>query len=115
MPVRVAPVVLLLLACPVMAQPPNKPALPNPLSLLNTGSTDALAGNFRAALVKAMFLDPLSPRLKSIPTADTDWARTQLAGGDPFLQSDRRVRDVTQHTASANARCSGESCGSMVR
>ena len=69
MPVRVALVVLLLLACPVMAQPPNKPALPNPLSLLNTGSTDALAGNFRAALVKAM----PSPMYEDAKT----WGRTK--------------------------------------
>jgi hypothetical protein len=32
----------------------KRPPLPNPLSLLNTSSVDALAGNFRAALVKSM-------------------------------------------------------------
>jgi hypothetical protein len=31
-----------------------RPPLPSPLSLLNTSSTDALAGNFRAAVIKAM-------------------------------------------------------------
>jgi hypothetical protein len=43
----------------------------------------------RAALVKAMFLDPLSPRLKAMSTADVNWARTQLSNGNPFLQSHR--------------------------
>lgn len=35
-------------------QPTKRPQLPNPLSLLNTSSIDALAGNFRAALIKGL-------------------------------------------------------------
>jgi hypothetical protein len=51
---RISLVVLVTLACLASAQPPKQPKLPNPLSLLNTSSTDALAGNFRAALIKAV-------------------------------------------------------------
>lgn len=42
--------------CAICAEPQSRPRpqLPSPLTLLNTSSTDALAGNFRAALVKAM-------------------------------------------------------------
>jgi hypothetical protein len=35
-------------------QTPRRPPMPNPLGLLNTSSLDALAGNFRAALVKSI-------------------------------------------------------------
>src|SRR5262249_32947331 len=51
---RVTIFILLVLPCSLQAQPPKRPPLPNPLSLLNTSSTDALAGNLRAALIKAM-------------------------------------------------------------
>jgi hypothetical protein len=54
MTVRLSLVVLLVVACPGRAQPPQRPQLPSPLSLLNTGSIDALAGNFRAALIKGL-------------------------------------------------------------
>jgi hypothetical protein len=66
---RVSLLVLLILACPGRAQPPKRPALPNPLSLLNTASTDALAGNFRAALVKSL----PSPLFEG----DKTWGRTK--------------------------------------
>jgi len=67
--VRGSLLALLILACPGRAQPPKKPALPNPLSLLDSSSTAALAGNFRAALVKAM-PSPLFEDAKS-------WGRTK--------------------------------------
>jgi hypothetical protein len=54
MTLRISIIVVLVLACPSRAQPPKRPQLPNPLSLLNTGSIDALAGNFRAALIKGL-------------------------------------------------------------
>jgi len=44
----------------------------------------------RAALVKAMFLDSQSPRLKSVSDADVVWARGELAHGNPFLHSASR-------------------------
>src|SRR5258707_15782302 len=53
MTLRTSLLVLLALSCPSLAQSPKRPPL-NPLSLLNTSSIDALAGNFRAALRKAM-------------------------------------------------------------
>lgn len=43
----------------------------------------------RVALVKAQFLDPLSPRLKSISTADMEYAKAQLSKGNPFLGVER--------------------------
>jgi hypothetical protein len=60
---------MLVLACRALAQSPKHPQVPNPLSLLNTGSIDALAGNFRAALVKAM----PSPLFEDAKT----WGRTK--------------------------------------
>jgi hypothetical protein len=53
------------------ADPPtvNRPALPNPLTLLNTSTTDALAGNFRGALVRGM----PNPLFES----KRDWGRTK--------------------------------------
>src|SRR5437764_1072168 len=66
---RLSFIVMLFLACPGLAQPPKPPALPNPLSLLNTSSTDALAGNFRAALIRAM----PSPLYEDAKT----WGRTK--------------------------------------
>lgn len=54
MTLRVSLLILLALPCPSPAQPVKRPQLPNPLSLLNTSSTDALAGNFRAAMLKAV-------------------------------------------------------------
>jgi hypothetical protein len=63
---------LFLLASPVVwADPPagSRPRLPNPLSLLSTSSTDALAGNFRGALVRSM-PNPLYE-------GNRDWGRTK--------------------------------------
>jgi hypothetical protein len=45
--------VLIVLPC-AQAQLPKRPSLPNPLALLNTSSTEAIAGNLRAALIQAM-------------------------------------------------------------
>lgn len=53
----------------------------------------------RAALLKAMYLDPLSSRLKALPSADLDWARTQLKSGNPFLQPNNPAQDANQRTA----------------
>ena len=100
---QVAVVVLFVVVSPIFAQSPKQPPLPNPLSLLNTSSTDALAGNFRAALVKGM-PSPLYEDAKSWghtrdvttihwrgqrldvhpekmvkPKKDGDWRKTRLA------------------------------------
>lgn len=56
----------------------------------------------RSALVKAMFLDPLSPRLSSMPAADLDWARVQLKDGNPFVRPHSPSRTANQRTASAS-------------
>ncbi|HMF14511.1 MAG TPA: hypothetical protein VKE94_19480 [Gemmataceae bacterium] len=66
---RTSLVALLVLARPGLAQSTKHPQLPNPLSLLNTSSTEAIAGNFRAALVKAM----PSPLYEDAKT----WGRTK--------------------------------------
>jgi hypothetical protein len=39
----------------------------------------------RSALVRALFLDPLSPRLKAIPAAELEQAKSRLRDGNPFL------------------------------
>jgi hypothetical protein len=62
-------VALFVLASSALAQAPKHPPVPNPLSLLNTSSIDALAGNFRAAIVKAM----PSPLYENAKT----WGRTK--------------------------------------
>jgi hypothetical protein len=61
----------------------------------------------RAALVKAMFLDALSPRLSSIPAADLDWARIQLKDGNPFIRRSAVSKDASQQTASIWAGSTG--------
>jgi hypothetical protein len=66
---QVALVILFVVVSPVFAQSPKQAPLPNPLSLLNASSTDAIAGNFRAALVKAM----PSPLFEDAKT----WGRTK--------------------------------------
>jgi hypothetical protein len=53
-------------------------------------------GERRSALVKALYLDPLSPRLKSVPAADIEYAETQLSAGNPFAR--QRVDIQTQTT-----------------
>jgi hypothetical protein len=62
------------------------------------------ASRRETALVKALFLDPLSPRLKSIPVGEMQKARTTLQSGNPFLHqspSERRTHDPAQ-TANAS-------------
>jgi hypothetical protein len=54
----------------------------------------------RAALLKAMYLDPLSPRLKGLPDPDLEWATNQLKSGNPFLQPYHSTPDASQRTAS---------------
>jgi hypothetical protein len=56
----------------------------------------------RVALVKALFLDPLSPRLSSTPASDLDWARQQLKDdGNPFVHPHRASEEANQRTTSA--------------
>jgi len=69
MTLRVSLLALFIVAYPTRAQPPKQTKLPNPLSLLNTSSTDAIAGNFRAALIKAV----PSPLYEDAKT----WGRTK--------------------------------------
>jgi hypothetical protein len=50
-------------------------------------------GTRRVALVRALFLDRLSPRLKSVPDRELEAARAELAGKNPFLRP--KVRNLT--------------------
>ena len=50
----------------------------------------------QSTLVRALFLDPLSPRLKSIPVAELERAQAQLSHGNPFLHPQaRKIQGVT--------------------
>ena len=61
--------------------------------IIEAGLTTDVAAR-REALVKALFLDPLSPRLKSMPEAELAIARKALhERGNPFA---RRVESVNQ-------------------
>lgn len=45
----------------------------------------------RPPLLKALFLDPLSPRLKLIPAVELSQAKEELGSRNPFLQPRKRV------------------------
>ena len=49
----------------------------------------------RSALVKALFLDPLSPRLKAVSAADLNYARAQVKNGNPFLRAHKDIHIET--------------------
>lgn len=62
----------------------------------------------RAALVKALFLDPLSPRLLTVAAEDLAYARAQLREGNPFLRSPASNRTETTEAGDCRRRgCDG--------
>jgi hypothetical protein len=56
----------------------------------------------RNALVKALFLDQLSPRLQSIPAADIQYAQAELRKGNPFLREQKTAKPSTNATKTAS-------------
>jgi hypothetical protein len=64
----------------------------------------------RSALVKALFLDPLSPRLKGVSRADLEYARSQLRNGNPFLHPHQNIH----MDRAAAGQCRSAACESLV-